>query len=119
MTEMKGLKKTLRRLERIPHEVKREIPKNLFEIGNDLVALQRSWAPKDTGNLRDEHKFKVEGNLLRLTVYVDVFYASFKEFGTRLHSAQPWFFNAYRARRRRIKLKITRAINKGVKRAIK
>lgn len=72
------------------------------------------------------------GNLV-ITVYAgggDAFYARFVEFGTAPHtnegrfagsehpgtSAQPFFYPAYRATRKRAKGRVTRAVNKAAKR---
>lgn len=76
---------------------------------------------------------KGSGNL-RITIYAgnsQAFYARWVEFGTSPHEnegrfagsdhpgtrAQPFFYPAWRAARRRVKGRVTRAINKSAKRA--
>lgn len=79
---------------------------------------------------------KVRGSAsgnLKITVYAgggDAFYARFIEFGTAPHvnggrfagtnnpgsAAQPFFYPAYRATRKRAKGRVTRAVNKAAKR---
>ncbi|MBB2973950.1 HK97-gp10 family putative phage morphogenesis protein [Mesorhizobium sp. RMAD-H1] len=54
---------------------------------------------------------------LKITVYAGntkAFYAWFIEAGTRLAAAHPFFFPSYRALRRRIKSRITRAMKKAI-----
>lgn len=72
------------------------------------------------------------GNELTITVFAgnaDAYYARFVEFGTAAHTAggkfegatipavgaQPFFYVSYRANRKRVKSRITRAINKAAK----
>jgi len=55
---------------------------------------------------------------MRITIYAggkEAFYARFVEFGTRTGSpAQPFFYPAYRAHRRRIRARIAREIRKAI-----
>ncbi len=72
------------------------------------------------------------GNELTITVYAgdgEAYYARFVEFGTAAHTAggkfegatipavaaQPFFYVSYRANRKKVKSRITRAINKAAK----
>ncbi len=105
------------------------------ESGDLQMSIGWSWgdAPKGSmvlGTVKTEGKGA--GNL-RITVFAgggEAFYARFIEFGTAPHvnqgrfagsqhpgtAAQPFFYPAYRATRRRAKGRVSRAITKSAKR---
>ena len=59
-----------------------------------------------------------EYGTMRITIYAgggDAFYARFQEFGTVKMPANPFFFPVWRARRKRIKNRISRAVSKGIR----
>lgn len=64
---------------------------------------------------------KVGGNeygTMRITIYAgggDAFYAIFHEFGTQEMPANPFFYPVWRARRRRVKARISRAMSKAIR----
>jgi HK97 gp10 family phage protein len=47
----------------------------------------------------------------------DAFYARFQEFGTVKMTANPFFYPAWRANRKRVKGAITRAVKRAVRKA--
>lgn len=111
--------------------------KSLAPVDDGDLQMSIGWtwgdAPKGAmvlGKVRSSGRGA--GNL-QITVYAgggDAFYARFVEFGTAPHinggrfagsdnpgtSAQPFFYPAYRATRKRAKGRITRAVNKAAKR---
>ncbi len=119
MGKVLGKERLKKRLLRIPHEVKEATNWAHYKNGQVLTDLQKQWVPKDSGHLRDEHRFEVDKILVTLRVWVAVFYASFQEFGTSERQAQPWFFPAYRVLKRRLLSRQTRAWRKAIKKAVK
>lgn len=101
---------------------------------DELVQAARQLVPVDEGKLRDSIGWtwgdapagsisigSVANNAtgtMRITVYAgdsETFYARFIEFGTEKSAANPFFFPAYRALRRRMRGRLTRQINKAIK----
>lgn len=59
-----------------------------------------------------------EFSSMRITIFAgggDAFYARFHEFGTVKMAAQPFFFPVWRARRKRVRGRISRAISKSIR----
>ena len=148
-TRLLGLDRLKRKLKRFPAAVEQEIRTAMETGANEIVALAKSLAPVDDGDLQrsigwtwgdapegamvlGKVKSSRSGNLV-ITVYAgggDAFYARFIEFGTAPHTnqgrfagsahpgtaAQPFFYPAYRALRRRARSRVTRSVNKAAKR---
>jgi HK97 gp10 family phage protein len=148
-TKVLGLDRLRKKLQRFPEVAEAEIKAAMEASANEIVALAKSLAPTDSGDLRNSIawtygdapkgaivlgrvKASNSGNL-RITVYAggpDAYYARFIEFGTAPHinggrfagsghpgtSAQPFFYPAYRAARKRARGRVTRAVNKAAKR---
>lgn len=150
-TKVQGLDRLNRKLKALPKAVEEEISKAMEQSANEIVALAKSLAPVDRGDLQmsiswtwgDAPKGSMvigkvraagrgAGNL-QITVFAgggDAWYARFIEFGTAPHInggrfagstnpgtvAQPFFYPAYRASRKRAKGRVTRAVNKAAKR---
>lgn len=146
---VQGLDRLSKKLRRLPQVAEQEISRAMEQSANEIVALAKSLAPVDSGDLQmsiswtwgeapkgamilGRVKASGAGNL-KITVFAgggDAFYARFIEFGTSPHSnagrfagsqhpgtkAQPFFYPAYRAMRKRAKGRVTRAINKSAKR---
>lgn len=130
-----GLEKLQKRLNAIPQIAKDEIKKALEQSANEIVAMMRNLVPVDEGDLRDSIGWTYgdvpKGSIslgsvraseltgdLTITIYAGnskAFYARWVEFGTQKMQAQPFFYPAYRALRRRAKGRVTRAINKAAK----
>lgn len=118
MAKVEGLARLKARFAKIPKEMKVKVRAAIEESADELVAFQKRLVPVDQGDLRDSiqkrdgrHELSVE-----VTAGDDkAFYASFVEFGTVRTPAQPYFFPAYRASRKRIKGRISRAVKKVVK----
>lgn len=148
-TKILGLDRLKRKLRQFPQAVEAEIKAAMETSANEIVALAKSLAPTDSGDLRNsiawtygeapkgaivlgKVKARKAGNI-KITVYAggpDAYYARFIEFGTAPHinggrfagsanpgtAAQPFFYPAYRASRKRAKSRVTRAVNKAAKR---
>ena len=130
-----GLAKLQKKLKAMPTEAKISIQSALEQSADEIVELAKSLVPKDTGDLRDSIGWtygKVPRGAITLgkvfasklatdltiTVYAgnsEAYYARWVEFGTQKMAAQPYFYPAYRALRKRAKSRTSRAINKAAK----
>lgn len=103
----------------------------------DVVAMMKRLAPVESGALRDSISWTWgkapagsiiigtvggrEYKTMRITIYAggladeDVYYARFLEFGTQKMPAHPFFFPAWRTKRKSVRSRITRAIRKSLK----
>ena len=119
----------------MPKSVKQEIRDALEQSAEEIVSLARDLVHVDEGDLRDSIGWTYgdirNGSIslgsvlaseltgdLTITVYAGnskAFYARWVEFGTRKMKARPFFYPAYRALRRRVKGRVTRATNKAAK----
>lgn len=121
--------KLRRRLTAMPEGVREAISGALEKNAEELVAMQKRLAPVDAGDLRDSIEWNEGAGSGRtgvkgergLAVVVSAggpaaFYARFVEFGSQSRAARPFFFPAYRALRRRMKSRVSRAQNRAIKR---
>lgn len=129
-TTVKGLDKLRAKLRAMPDEVRAAIRGALEQNAEELVAMQKRLVPVDDGDLRDSIKWEWgSGDASRIGVKGEAglavkvsagdenaFYAAFKEFGTVDQPATAYFFPSYRALRKRMKGRVTRAQNKAIKR---
>jgi HK97 gp10 family phage protein len=124
-----------RRLEAIPKAVKQAVEPALITAGRDLSVTMRTLAPVDTGDLQKSIHVAAPGettppyshpggsttareNQVLVTAgNSDVRYAHLVEHGTAEAAAQPFFWPAYRLRKRTLTNRIKRAIRKAVKEA--
>lgn len=146
-----GLDRLNKKLKAFPKAVEAEISKAMEQSANEIVAMSKSLAPVDSGDLqmsigwtwgdvpkgamvlgKVKSSGKGAGNL-QITVFAgggEAWYARLVEFGTAPHlnggrfagsqhpgtAAQPFFYPAYRATRKRAKGRVTRAVNAAAKR---
>ena len=107
-----------RRMRAIPPAVRRAVGPALDQSANELVGTMRSLAPDDPKtpppDLKTSIKWREENELTR-TVFTDDFKARWQEFGTVKMSANPFFWPAFRLKRKRLANRIKRAIGKAVK----
>lgn len=121
-------------LTKIPQQVKTEVQAAIDKSADEMVSMARALAPTDTGELRASIKAtsagqstplyssggrqKVGALSARVTAgdYI-VRYAALVEFGTEKMAARPFFWPAYRSLRKRFRSRITRAMNKALKKA--
>lgn len=130
--KVQGLEKLRAKMRALPDAVRGEIRAAMERGANEIVALAKTLVPVDQGDLRDSIGWTwgdaptgsmalAQGGTadMRLTIYAgdsQAFYARWVEFGTARMSAQPFFFPAYRALRRRVRSRVARAVNKAAKR---
>lgn len=132
---VEGLAKFEARWKRIPQNALINVRAAMEEAATDIVEEMWSRAPQGaTGRVGASIGWtwgdapagsftigKVGGkeySSLKITIYAgggDAFYAKFHEFGTVKMSANPFFFPVWRARRKRVKGRISRAISKAIK----
>lgn len=85
----------------------------------DSIGWTWGAAPKDATVVAES---SVSDRGLKITIYAgnaEAFYARFVEFGTKRTPKQSFFFNSYRANRRRIRSNISRALNKAIRENLK
>ncbi|MGE0845838.1 MAG: HK97-gp10 family putative phage morphogenesis protein [Flavobacteriaceae bacterium] len=131
MAKVQGLDRLRAKLKALPEAAKVGIRVAMEQGATEIVDLARSLCPVDRGDLRDSIGWTWgdaprgamvlaqggEGDL-RVTVYAgndEAYYARWVEFGTQKMAAQPFFFPAYRALRKRVKGRISRATTKAAK----
>lgn len=146
----------------MPKAIRDDLRTALGQGADEIVSLAKSFAPTDSGDLRDsiDHSFGLYlpananvrgvgigggGHDLAVTIHAGderAYYAGWVEFGTAPHSvakgggtvggrvkarfgggtphpgaaAHPFFYPAYRLGKRRARSRITRAMNKAIKR---
>lgn len=145
MATIKGLKQLQRKLDRLPDAVKMRIREAMEQGAEEIVSLAKSLAPysslKDSigwtwgrapKGAITLAKVETTGGDLTITVFAgnsETYWARWVEFGTKAHTAggmfagaeipsqaaKPYFFVSFRASRKRVKSRITRAINKAAK----
>lgn len=129
-SKIKGLDALNKKLSRMPAEAKREIKVALEEGADRVVILSRSPAPRDSGDLVNSirkqpgrHELAVDvvaGGQQTMRevregsgVYYD--YAMAQEFGTENHPANPFFYPAWRALKKSIRARLSRAYRDAAK----
>lgn len=132
---VQGLSELKSRWSAIPRRVREAAEGVLEKQAEEVVAMMRRLVPVDQGDLRNSIKWTwgdapkgaltigsvggQEYGTLRITIYAggtkDSFHALFQEFGTRNMAANPFFFPAWRAKRRKVRSAITRALNKAIR----
>lgn len=124
-----------KRLNAIPRAVKAAVEPTLIRAGVDLSVTMRLLAPVDTGDLQKSVHVTAPGrttppysqpggsqtareNQVLVTVGNDeVRYPHLLEYGTAEAAAQPFFWPAFRLKRKILSNRIKRAIRKAVKEA--
>lgn len=114
----KGVDKATARMRRMPQEVKRELFTAMHKNGIEITDAIRRAAPVESGKLRDSTGFRDESTPGKIAIAVTsgsdrAWYAKMVEF---LHS--PYFFPTIRAYKKRMKSRLNRAANKGIKKAL-
>lgn len=131
---VQGLDRLNARFAAIPAKVREAAKAELERSAAEIVATMKRFAPVDTGAVRESIGWTwgdaPEGTMkigtvggkaygaLSITIYAggkEAFYARFQEFGTREMRAHPFFFPAWRAHKKKVKARLTRAINKAIK----
>jgi HK97 gp10 family phage protein len=136
-TKIEGLDRLNRKLKRMPDLARQEIAKAMEKSAQEIVEMAKGLAPSRTGALRDSIGWNwygaPEGSMvlgevrssgrgagnLAIVIYAGddkAYYARWQEFGTTAMRAPPFFFPAYRANRKRVRSRISRAITTAAKR---
>nr|WP_312970742.1 HK97-gp10 family putative phage morphogenesis protein [Brucella intermedia] len=130
-----GRPKLRKKLEALVAVGRDEIRRAMEKSADEIVALAKSLAPVDKGELKDSigwtwgkapkgamtlGKVQSDGvdSEFTITIYAGnskAYYARWVEFGTQKMAAQPYFYPSYRALRRRSKSRVTRAVTKAIK----
>lgn len=132
---VQGLDRFKKRWKAIPENALKNVRAAMEDAADDVVEEMWSRAPHgETGRLGASIGWtwgkapagtmvigKVGGQeygAMRITIYAgggEAFYARFHEFGTVDMPANPYFYPVWRARRRRVKSRISRAISKSIR----
>lgn len=133
-------RKFARRLAAIPQKTRENLSKAIAQGADEITAVQKAGVPVDDGTLRNSITWQWGGDGIykqlagdaklsavimaggisttipvRKGVSASYDYALAQEFGTKKMAANPFFFPAYRLQKRRVKSRITRAMNKSIK----
>jgi HK97 gp10 family phage protein len=133
MARSAQLARLQKRLDAIPREVKAALRPALERSGDELVQTMRQLAPEDTGALKVSIVATLPGqstpaysqpggstvageNQVLVTAgNTDVRYPHLQEYGTEHAPAQPFFWPAYRLKKKRLAGRIKRAVGKAVR----
>jgi len=133
-TKVEGADKLKRQLAGFPAAAREEISRAMETSAQEIVDLAKRLVPVDQGDLRASIGWTwgaaPKGSVslatvgssdnLRITVYAGnekAFYARWVEFGTQQNRARPFFYVSYRAIRKRVRSRVTRAIRTAAKKA--
>ena len=132
---VKGLAQFNRRWKAIPKAARINVRAAMEDMASDLVeemwvrapygetgrlsaSIGWTWGEAPKGSLTLGTVGGKEYGALRITIYAgggEAFYARFHEFGTVDMPARPFFFPVWRARRTRIRRRISLAISKAIR----
>lgn len=113
-----------RRMRAIPVSVRKAAREQLKKNAEELVETQKGFAPVDAGALKDTIKQQDVSDSTRISRRVSaggpgVPYAAWVEFGHGQADPHPFFWPAYRLKRKLFKGRMSRAGRKAIKEAIK
>lgn len=126
--------RAVQRMQRLHPAIKRKVQAQMADNAAELVAMQKRLAPKDDGTLAstirhadvsDESRIaqKIEAGGPATTKPIrsggpPTDYAVHVEHGTSDTKAVPFFFSSYRALRKRMRARLTRAGKVGIAEAV-
>lgn len=113
-----------RKLKAIPVAVRKAAREQLKANAKELVETQKSFAPVDDGKLRDSIKEQDVSTSTRISRRVSAGgraapYAKWVEFGHGQAEPHPFFWPAYRLKRRRFRARMAKAAKKAIQGAAK
>lgn len=113
-----------RRLKAIPVAVRKAARAQLKANAAELVDTQKGFAPVEDGNLQASIKEQDTSDSTRISRKVSAGgrsapYASWVEFGHGQAAPRPFFWPAYRLKKRRFKTRMSKAAKKAIQEAIK
>lgn len=132
---VQGLDKFNKRWKAIPENARKNVRAAMEDAANDIVeemwsrapqgetlqlgaSIGWTWGDAPAGTITIGKVGKQEYGTMRITIYAgggEAFYARFQEFGTVNMPANPFFYPVWRARSRRVKTRISRAISKSIR----
>ncbi|MDB5541395.1 MAG: Phage protein gp10 family [Devosia sp.] len=120
--KVQGLEALNRKLARMPAAAKTQIRAALDSSADEMVSMARTLAPVLEGDLKNSIE-KIDGSHeLQILVRAGggaAGLAYIAEYGHGKAAPRPFFWPAYRSLRKRIRSRLTRAINKAAKGAAK
>ncbi|MEX5600703.1 HK97-gp10 family putative phage morphogenesis protein [Pseudophaeobacter sp. C1-32P7] len=131
---VQGLDRMNKRWKAIPVNARKNVRAAMEDAASDIVdemwsrapylegvlsaSIGWTWGDAPAGSMVIGKVGGAEYGTMRITIYAgggDAFYARFHEFGTIAMPANPFFFPVWRARRRRVKSRISRAMSKSLR----
>jgi len=106
-----------KRLKAIPERVRKAAERQLEINANEMVETAKDFVPIDDGALVSSDETKISRRISAGSN--EAFYASWVEFGHGRAAPRPFFWPAYRLKRRRFKARMNRAAKKAVQEAKK
>lgn len=120
-----------KKLARLPGVARNDMRESLAQSAREITNLMEQLVPQDSGDLAGSIGWTfgkapkgtlaigfVKSGELTVTIYCgdsDAYYARWIEFGTQKMAAQPFFFPAYRALRKRASTRIKRSARRSAK----
>jgi HK97 gp10 family phage protein len=127
--------KLIAKLKELPKSTRKHMRQAIVVSSEELVAMQKRMAPVDDGDLRDSIRYemggkqKLKAGVLEgdpdLTALIiaggtkTTFHATFVEWGTKIKAANPYFYPAWRALKKRIDRRLRRAATVAAKEVAK
>lgn len=113
-----------KRLKAIPERVRKAAERQLEINANEMVETAKDFVPIDDGALVSSIKQRDASDETKISRRIsagsnEAFYASWVEFGHGRAAPRPFFWSAYRLKRRRFKARMNRAAKKAVQEATK
>ena len=127
MSGFKNKARAIRRLRAMPPAVRKAVRAQLAKNAEELVQTVKAFAPVDEGDLQASVEQRDTSDASRISREVRVEardergrpYPRWVEFGTSDSQPRPFFWPAYRLKRRRFKSRLTRVARKAIEEAIK
>jgi HK97 gp10 family phage protein len=118
MARTEGLERLKLKIARLPVEAHARMKEALDQSADELVAMQKRLAPRDEGDLINSIEKAPGRHELAVIVRAGgkaAPHAKWVEYGTSKMAARPFFWPSWRALRKRIKGKMSRAATKAAK----
>ena len=115
--------RALKKLRAVPVAARKAMRQQLRANAVELVATMKGFAPVEDGDLRESIDWHDTSDASRISVKVTAgsrkaFYGVWVEFGHGNAAPRPFFWPAYRLKRRRFKSRISRAVKKAIAGAV-
>lgn len=123
MKTNKAAERLARKAREFPKAMQRQLRVAMPKAGQTWQTQARILAPERDGNLKDAIDYEVTHGGLQLVMFVDAERlpvpgnARWQEFGTAKMPANPYFFAAWRTKKRAVRVRIRRALKLGAQKA--